>query len=318
MISTTNSEFSKGQIIYLTPGGRVNSTFAGHYDLAVFLMMVLSVLAALIFTTRKLLINSWYGVLGVFSAFVLVLTAARFSFFAAIGGIVAALVLSKKYKLVILILILAVGVLVYPSQLQKRLISTVSVNILGGGERYVATPDEKERSQLNLSTIPPSSSPSASISAEEKDSTGPAKSVADIAPGEPVDPTELGVYRSFQIRLNVEWPRAINAFLKNPLLGTGYSSIGVATDNDFLRSIGEVGVLGTLSFALILIEIVKRVIQNFKSGNKFIRNFSAGILAMILAFLLNAIFIDVFEASKVAALFWLIIGVNLAMFKAEE
>ena len=41
VISTTNSEFSKGQILTLTPGARPNSTFAGHYDLAAFLSMVL-------------------------------------------------------------------------------------------------------------------------------------------------------------------------------------------------------------------------------------------------------------------------------------
>src|SRR3989344_1139592 len=38
VISTTNKEFSKGLILFLTPDARVNSTFAGHYDLAVFLM----------------------------------------------------------------------------------------------------------------------------------------------------------------------------------------------------------------------------------------------------------------------------------------
>ena len=57
--------------------------------------------------------------------------------------------------------------------------------------------------------------------------------------------------RSVSIRLNVEWPRAIRAFSKNPLLGTGYSSITLATDNDFLRLLGEVGLVGALAFFLI-------------------------------------------------------------------
>ena len=61
--------------------------------------------------------------------------------------------------------------------------------------------------------------------------------------------------RSTSIRLNVEWPRALRAFKKNPLLGTGYSSITLATDNDFLRLFGEVGILGFLSFLLIFSNI---------------------------------------------------------------
>jgi len=49
VISTTNSEFAKGLILRLTPGARVNSTFAGHYDFAVFLSAAIVFLAALFF-----------------------------------------------------------------------------------------------------------------------------------------------------------------------------------------------------------------------------------------------------------------------------
>ncbi len=55
VISTTNSEFSKGLILRLSPGARVNSTFAGHYDLAVFLAMAIIILTALFFAVRKCL-----------------------------------------------------------------------------------------------------------------------------------------------------------------------------------------------------------------------------------------------------------------------
>ena len=55
VISTTNSEFSKGLILRLTPDARVNSTFAGHYDLAVFLAMVLVILTPVFFAVGKVL-----------------------------------------------------------------------------------------------------------------------------------------------------------------------------------------------------------------------------------------------------------------------
>src|SRR5207244_150332 len=60
------------------------------------------------------------------------------------------------------------------------------------------------------------------------------------------------------IRLDYTWPQAIKGFLKNPLLGSGYSTLtkkniedfteAESTDNDFLRALGETGLLGFLSF----------------------------------------------------------------------
>lgn len=313
VISTTNSEFSKGLILRLTPGARVNSTFAGHYDLAVFLAMTITILTSLFFAVRKTL-KPWIILLGILSLLVLIMTAARLSFAAAFAGIIFSLLLSKKKKYILLIVIATFVILVYPSQLRDRLISTVTVNILGLGQRYEGkTEDQQIRAKLNIPTLAiQTSSESASTSSFASSS---ATTATDITPGEPVDTTQLGVYRSFSIRFNLEWPRAITAFEKNPLLGTGYSSQDLATDNDFLRSLAEVGLLGTLAFILVLIEFLKRIYILLKSDNKIVRYFSAGVFSMVVAFLINGLFIDVFEASKVASLFWMILGLNLAALK---
>src|SRR3989338_152273 len=311
VISTTNSEFSKGLILSLSPGARVNSTFAGHYDLAVFLAMVLVLISTLFFAlNRKFKIFS-LG-LGLLSFWVLIMTAARLSFVAAFAGIFGSLVLLKKFKFILLFAMIMLGVLIYPSQLRDRLISTVTVNIFGQGERYKGqTEDQRIRSKLNIPTLAiKTSSESAETSIF---ATGSAGIASDITPGEPIDTTQLGVYRSFSIRLNLEWPRAITAFLKNPFLGTGYSSLGIATDNDFLRSLGEVGMLGTAVFILIFIEIIKKIVRLLRENDKFLRYFSIGTLSLILAFVINGLFIDVFEASKVASLFWMIVGLNLSV-----
>lgn len=313
VISTTNSEFSKGLILRLTPGARVNSTFAGHYDLAVFLAMVLVILSAVFFAPKKLILKGGILMLSVISTWVLVMTAARISFMAAAIGIFTSLVLLGKRKFLILFFILLILILVYPSQLRDRLISTVTVNILNLGQRYQAqTEDQIIRQRINIPTVAiQTSSGSAETSTFATSSGQP----TDIAPGEPLDTTQLGVYRSLEIRLNIEWPRAINAFLKNPFLGTGYSSIDISTDNDVLRSLGEVGLLGTTAFVLVLIEVAKRIYSLFKEGDRFIRIFSAGALAMISAFIINGLFIDVFESSKVASFFWMILGLNLSALK---
>lgn len=316
VISTTNSEFSKGLVLRLTPGARVNSTFAGHYDLAVFLVMSLILMTALFFVFRRT-IKVWIVGLGALSLLVLIMTAARISFVAAAVGIFSTLFLLKKWKFMALMLVCTSLILIYPSQLRDRFISTLTVNVLGMGQRYEAkTEDQRLRNNLNIPTLAIQTS---SNSAKTSTFASPSGETAtDITPGEPIDTTQLGVYRSFSIRLNLEWPRAITAFLKNPFLGTGYSSLGIATDNDLLRSLGEVGFLGTIAFILIFVEAGKRVYKNFKSSDRFIKYFSAAIYSIIIAFLINGTFIDVFEASKVASLFWMLLGLNLAIRNFDE
>lgn len=313
VVSTNNSEFSKGLILYLTPDARVSSTFAGHYDFAIYLACCIGVITALIFVSKKPIAIIWQTILISISFFTLILTAARLSFVAAFGGIVLSLLLTGKKFFIILVIAIGILTLAYPSQLRDRLVSTITVNILQEGRRYEAeTEIQTERSQLNIPTLPHQSS---SDSAEMVKTPGVP---SDIAPGEPTDYSQMAVYRSSMIRFYYEWPRAIRAFLKNPFLGTGYSSLGLATDNDFLRSLGEVGILGTITFFLILFEITKRIWLNYRFfQDKLIKYFSAGLLSTILILLINSMFIDVFEASKIASLFWIIAGIGVSLEKLK-
>ncbi len=316
VVSTSNSVLSRGDVYYLGPNDRLGSTFSGHYDLAVFLMMMLTLMSATFFyfvgkfEPKKVKNNLgyviWISLLSILSIFILILTAARLSFVAVVFGISVAFVLVGRKKFVLLIVALAIAVMIYPSQLRDRFISTFTVNIQNSWTGFSSNNEFIEkRSELNIPTLP--------IADKERiSSTQSGVPAPDIVPGEPTDTVDLGVYRSFNIRLNVEWPRAIRAFTKNPLLGTGYSSIGVATDNDILRSFGEVGLLGTWAFLLIIIEVFKRLWKIYKNKKGFIHYFTAGTIALMLAYIINSLFIDVFEASKVAALLWMIIGVNLA------
>jgi hypothetical protein len=316
VISTTNSEFSKGQILRLTPDARVNSTFAGHYDLAVFLMMMITILSGLFWGIKKI----WYRVIELLimglSFMVLVMTAARQSFVAVIIGVICSMLLAGKKFYILIIIVLAVVALLYPSQLRDRFMSTLIVNFQDQGNRFEAKNGIQDTtSRLNIPTL------SASRYSRIINSTASATQsgiASDIAPGEPTDATQLGVYRSFEIRLNLEWPTAMHAFAKNPLLGTGYSSLGIATDNDILRSLGEVGLFGTLAFVYILLYIFIELWGLISQNSGFTKYFSIGVFSMVIAFILNSLFIDVFEASKVATLFWMIVGINLALTKIEK
>jgi hypothetical protein len=124
--------------------------------------------------------------------------------------------------------------------------------------------------------------------------------------------------RSTSIRLNVEWPRAIRAMNKNLLLGTGYSSITLATDNDYLRALGEVGILGFLAFILILINFFKILYQKATIGISNFLLFKYSLLGSFTGLLLVAMFIDIFEASKFALNFWLMLGLIAGVNEYEQ
>lgn len=311
VITTSNSELSKGFIYRLGPSDRVSSTFAGHYDLAIFLMFMIIMIVTFIFYFRdnntkinKDAIFLWLFLLLSMSIYVLIMTAARLSFVAAGVGLFTALILLGKKKYILLLAVIFVGLLIYPSKLRDRFISTFTINIQRSWSGYFSKYEEQNRrSQLNIPTLPTSGILIESEGVE----------AADIVPGEPIGLVDLAVYRSFEIRTQVEWPRALRSFIKNPLLGTGYSSLGLATDNDILRSLGEVGILGTLAFALVIVEMSKRVWRTYKETSGFYKYFSTGCLAIIVAFLVNSLFIDVFEASKAASIFWMLMGLNMGI-----
>jgi hypothetical protein len=189
------------------------------------------------------------------------------------------------------------------------------VNFLGGGgEKYQPDPNvvnEFTPIAHNASgTGRPRITESTPGAIQESTKTGVA---SDIAAGEPKDYTELTVSRSYNIRTDVEWPRALRAFYKNPVLGTGYSSITDATDNDFLRSLGEVGMLGSLALGLIFCLLLFSFIKALKRVAAFERLFLIAVICATINILITAVFIDVLEASKIACLLWMMLGVSWAV-----
>lgn len=321
VVSTMNKEFSKGLILRLTWWARVNSTFAGHYDLASYVVMILSLTAA-----SFILLKSWkkkiiVGFVAILSYYILILTASRVSFGAYLVGTAFVLWFSNKKWWLIPFFVFSILGMVFSDDLGQRYAATFNLDLsfLSG---KVAV---KETEQALVPTLTPTLIPTPTPKKEKPgipagsltptDTPTPTPEVEPEASGsgEPIESTALAVGRSTDIRLKVEWPRAIRAFLKNPFLGTGYSSISLATDNDYLRLLGEIGLLGALAFGAVIIEIARRMLA-FVFINKAHRGeriFVVGVIGASIGYFLNATFIDVFEASKVAFFFWIMIGVSL-------
>ena len=140
---------------------------------------------------------------------------------------------------------------------------------------------------------------------------------------------------SLAIRLDTLWPQAISAFHTNPILGTGYATLtksvvnefteADSTDNNFLRTLGEIGLLGFITFyGTIIFAIIQAYKIAFsKKLNIYSKSLDIKTLLAIafigssVGLLINATFIDVFAASKVALTFWSVTGIIFALERLE-
>ncbi len=143
--------------------------------------------------------------------------------------------------------------------------------------------------------------------------------------GPTYSPNALKYGLSMGIRLDVLWPNAIAGLRRNPLLGSGYSTLVKAnvgdftyaesTDNDYLRMLGETGILGTLAFLAILWVALSTAWKVFKrSIVPFDLVLSVGFIGATVALLINATYIDIFESSKVVYTFWILVALIMRRY----
>ena len=297
IIITQNEENSKGIALRWLPQSHINSTFAGHYDLASFLVLILPLLISYFFIFKDKLkrIILLTGVLS--GLWLLVNTASRISLASYLFAITITLFLIKKYRAIPVVIITSIIFISFSTNLLSRYVRIIQV----------VKEDVKQFNLLNYETSV------SNVYALEEDILSRRKTPSPT-------PTPLPVLedRSTNIRLNVEWPRAIRAYLKNPLLGTGYSSITLATDNDYLRLLGEVGILGFIAFFMIFVNIFNKILKSYpwiKNKDQIESVFVVSMIGSFPGLLVNALFIDIFEASKFAIIFWLFMGITVGLCK---
>ncbi len=287
VISTQNVEFSKGIALTLQPGVNLSSTFAGHYDLATYLTMTIALFAGLLAVPKKNLFR-FLGVIFLLVLFWLQLrTGSRIAFGATIITVSLVFYLAKKPLWIIPVFFIAVIGLINTPSISGRFNSLIDI--------YRHNLEQKVKGVFDNRAFIVKS-----IYAQEETPT-PTKPPENLRP--------IQQDRSTSIRFDVEWPRALRALSKNPFLGTGYGSISLATDNDYLRALGETGLLGFLALITVFINLLAGLIRGIKHKLPSLEHhFLLGSLSLFLSFLMIATFIDVFEASKVATLFWMYTG----------
>jgi len=263
-----DAEASKGMALTLRPGVPLSSTFAGHYDLAIYLIMILSFLTAVACS-----IKGWLKRLPVLLFFVIILwlfmqAGSRIGLLGLFASVSVICLLYRRFLLgLVLLIIMSAFIITSPAFIGRfqSIIKIFTSQVILIKPTYAA--EELRSIQQDTST---------------------------------------------SIRLDVEWPMSLRSFYKNPVLGTGYSSLGLATDNDYLRALGETGLLGTLAFLSVLIALFNKLKGSLKDQKGLNRVLVTSALGIFVSFLITAIFLDVFESSKIAILFWAYMGLALS------
>jgi hypothetical protein len=294
VIITQNNEYSRGIALFWIPGSNTNSTFAGQYDLAAFMVMVIPIFLSIFFVLKSKLTKFATIAVSGTGLWLLVNSFSRISQASYALAISISLLLLKKIKGLVIILIISLVFMASSTGLETRFSSAIHTVY-----QHIAA--------------------SKSVSYIEGQFIVAAAELTPAPTSAPVIPVINDV--SIAIRLNVEWPRALRAFFKNPFLGSGYSSIGLAADNDYLRMLAETGILGLLAFGLIFFRIGKVFATAFPLREKLSGielAYIVGMIGAIVGTFVIASFIDLFEASKFATIFWLLLGLALNLIKSKE
>jgi hypothetical protein len=327
---TMNEEFAKGIPLYLPPTARMTSTFAGHYDLAAWLVLMIAFFGSLIFGFKNILAKLGIFLLTFLGFILLLFTASRISFMVYLVAISFMLFLQKKKWLIIPVILASLFLMNYVTASSQRFGKTFRVERVvydvRTGEPIVAVEEplaEEPEEELPLGTgflaLPIiETTPEATQVAVIRKSLRTATMSAEIATisGEFLIKRAIVYDISFTTRFQGTWPRAYKAFQRSPILGTGYSSISLATDNSYLRALGETGLLGLFAFLSLLFALGLLARQGLaRITSPFSRSILIGMTAGVLGLMLNAILIDVFEASKVAYGFWILLGITVGLIQ---
>lgn len=335
---TMNEEFAKGIPLRLPPTARIASTFGGHYDLGAYLVMVIPIFGSLVFGMKKLWQKSVMFMLAVGGLVLLLFTASRISFLVYLVAISAMLIWKKKPLLIIPVVIISFVMLNFVSSASDRFYKTfrfsdVIVDLSTG--QPIGTLDELEGNTAKVETQESPATEnlpkgSGFIGITSPPPAKPAKTIKTIeyitsstlATGSGEIATISGSFLiqkafvydiSLTTRFQGQWPKAAEAFGRNALLGSGYSVLSVATDGDYLRMLGETGIVGTMAFLGIFLMAFSIFLRRRSRPDSASESFVIGVFAGLVGIFLNAILIDVFEASKVAFSLWLLLGAAMAI-----
>lgn len=124
---------------------------------------------------------------------------------------------------------------------------------------------------------------------------------------------------SLSWRLEETWPRMFDMLKLNVLTGGGMSSVGIGLDSEYATLLGETGIIGLAIFLWLMYQIIKVLRKGLREElseeSKWVL---LSVLAITVGLLIEATFVDVFRASKIASLYWVFVGASVMLITSKK
>ncbi len=356
VISTMNREFSKGKLLKLTWLARVNSTFAGHYDLAIFLVITLNLsLGFYLYQQKMTKIKKtlfWFWWLVTFD--VLILTASRVSIVAFYLTFPLILISQRRWKLLNILFLISLILTFQSNNLNQRFYSllppTIQNKLVLLEVKTNQTKEKllsfhldlkKQRKRISLSikeitptpSLVPSSPPSSSSPSLVNLQPKIPSSSPQIMPSLPATTSALATSAASISPFPTPEPVAAAAVRSSQIR---FQAEWPRAWKAFLKNplfgtgYSSLGLstdndylrmlgetgLGGILAFFILWLNITFLFVNLLREKTFI--LTLGYLAALLSLFLSAIFIDAFESSKIAYYIWSLTGLFLNFNYTKE
>ncbi|MFH1792015.1 MAG: hypothetical protein ABH819_00005, partial [Patescibacteria group bacterium] len=129
VIITQNQEYSKGIALRWVQGSHINSTFAGHYDLASFLVLLLPIFVNLFVLLKSKKEKIVFGLIISFGYWLLTNSISRISVVSMLFGVSLSLFILKKYKEIAIFLVISLIAFGFSSALRARYLRVIQVSV---------------------------------------------------------------------------------------------------------------------------------------------------------------------------------------------
>lgn len=313
---------------FLAGVDRAFATFAGPYELAAYLVLTIPIVVAISFGLKNIWQKFVWASIFIISTLALSYTAARTPLASVFVGVSFLTIFITGWKRRVWAIFLAVFLVVVPFFLSDTLASRA-------GE-LMATLQSFGRS-IVYNTSQPSNGPFVSTTSSQPNSMGqtPTKTQPEdgifnfiqglvgeedgsILGDLPQNSPQVAVEPSLKWRVDNLWPQAIDQFRHNIFMGGGLYSSGISVDSTYLTLLGETGLIGIVFFFWVIWEIFRLLFSNIRKADGLNKLLLIGFLGGIVALLVNALFIDVFRASKIAYIFWFLIGISVKYLEMRQ
>lgn len=283
-----------GQTLYYEKSfAFVISTFAGHYELGGYLLLMIPLVLGLLWLAKSWKQRAALALLLAGYYFAMYFSFSRAAYFAMLFELALLFVLWQKYWLILLpVADMTRVILLYFQGKYSRYQYSIGV--------VHTTPTPTPAHQATHAAMASHSAKPASLPT--------AQNRLKLSPD-----TELTLDPGGAARVDV-WQNALHHFYQNPIIGTGYSSIGTGADNQYLRTLAETGLLGLAALLALIGYVIWRL---FDASRRMInlvdRLFLLSLVAGIGGVMGQAILIDILDSSKVALFLWFLVGLGLVI-----